>query len=128
AAIVGAGALLRIRRNALALMLAGPIAMALLPAALHRYPFDGARLTVYLTPCVLLLAIFGFKAIAEWVFVADSTGGPPVALQPEHGRAIHPTSLSRVRYVALLPLAYVIGVNVFWCGYHLVIPRTRGHL
>lgn len=84
-------------------ILAGPVAMALVPAALHRYPFDGARLTVYLTPCVILLTVIGFKAVAD-------------VLTP------------RIRQVALLPVIVFLAAAVYWCGLHLVVPRTRGHL
>jgi hypothetical protein len=93
----------RTRQSPLLAFLAAPIGMALVPAAMQRYPFDGARLTAFLTPCVMLLATIGFKAIADVLF-------------------------PRVRQLAWLPVIAVLGTGLFWCGRHLVVPRTRGHL
>ena len=45
-------------------ILAGPILLTLLAAAAQRYPFDGARLTAFLMPSVLLLAVIGCQWIA----------------------------------------------------------------
>src|SRR5665213_756968 len=90
-------------RPAHLMMLAGPILIALLAAAAHRYPFDGARLTAFLTPCVLLLAAFGLRWIVQ-------IAGPQLAM------------------ISLAPTAYVLILAAFWSGLHLLHPRNRGHL
>jgi hypothetical protein len=87
------------------LALAGPIAMAVLAAAAHRYPFDGGRLTVFLTPQVLLLMAIGFRALAtEWW---PTRPGRTVTAIAAAGLIIVPTS------------------NAAW---HIFRPRTRGHM
>ncbi|HET6247936.1 MAG TPA: hypothetical protein VFE47_09595 [Tepidisphaeraceae bacterium] len=102
-AIFGGVALWKQRQRQLLAMLGGPILLALVPAALHRYPFDGGRLTVFLAPCMMLLAVIGFKD-----FTAQCS--------------------RRLGVASLLPVAYVVGVGCYWCGLHLAVPRNRGHL
>lgn len=87
----------------LLLLLTAPILVAIAAAAAHRYPFDGARLSVFLAPCVLLLAAFGFR----WIWLALVPG---------------------IGVFALTPAAYALGVACFWSGLHLIHPRTRADL
>ena len=51
-------------------LLTGPLLAVLLAAALHRYPFDGGHLTMFLTPAVILLSALGF----EHLFVDEPAG------------------------------------------------------
>jgi uncharacterized membrane protein len=102
-AVAGALALYRAGKMQLLAMLVGPIAMAVLGAAAHKYPFDGGRLTFFLTPCILPLAMLGF----QWLY---------------HALA------GRIGYWSLAPLAYMLAVMVFWAGLHAVVTRHRDHL
>jgi hypothetical protein len=89
-------------RNEL-LILAGPIVTALAAAALHRYPFDGSRLTCFLSGPTLLLATIGLRSIY---------------------RGLTPLG----RPLAAAPTAFLLGVAIVVAGFHLVVPRNRGHL
>jgi hypothetical protein len=102
-AIAGAVALYRARRFQLLAMLIGPIAMTILTAVVHKYPFDGGRLTFFLTPCILLLTMFGI----QWFY--DVTK-------------------SRIGHVSIIPLGYMLAVAIFWAGLHAVVPRHRENL
>lgn len=84
-------------------ILAGPIVVTLAAAAAQRYPFDGARLCTFLCPSVLLLATIGLK----WWY----------------------ESIARRNWiVAVAPAAFLAIVAIISAGWHLVIPRNRGHL
>ena len=84
-------------------MLVNPIGMNLLAAAADRYPFDGARLTVFLAPAVLLLAGGGCQAIWEWVG-------------------------DRLKWLWVVAAAALVAVAAANSAFHLVVPRARGHL
>jgi uncharacterized membrane protein len=84
-------------------IIAGPIAVTLVAAAAQRYPFDGARLCTFLCPSILLLATLGLK---RWYdFIAR-----------------------RNWIVAIAPSAFVLVVALISAGWHLAVPRNRGHL
>jgi hypothetical protein len=103
AAAIGAFALLRKGRMTLLGLLLGPVVMTLAAAAAQRFPFDGARLTAFLVPDLLLLAQIGLSYFT-------------LGLWP------------RISYAALIPAVYVIGVGLYWAGLNLATPQTRGHL
>jgi hypothetical protein len=84
-------------------MLAGPILFTLLAAAVHRYPFDGARLTTFLVPGVLLLSCIGIE-----FFFRRMSG--------------------RNKSIAIIPGVFLAGIAMYWAVLHLAIPRTRAHL
>ena len=65
-AVAGLVAMIRSGRWMLAAIIAGPLVMNLLAAALHRYPFEG-RLTLYLIPSVFLLAGNGAGVVYDWM-------------------------------------------------------------
>ena len=100
-AIAGAfwlGAKRRYRTLALLLLPAG---FHLLAAFLQRYPFDGARLTVYLTVPLAMLAGAGTLAFYQW-------------LAPNVGR------------LAIAPALITLAIPAWSAAVHLVVPRQRG--
>jgi uncharacterized membrane protein len=101
--ICGIASLIRSRRWAILGILAGPILLTIFAAAVQRYPFDGARLTAFLTPDVLVLAVIGFQWIAISLF-------------------------ARISWLAFAPTAFVAILALFWAGDHLIRPPSRGHL
>ncbi len=101
--LLGAFQLIRARRASILFMLAGPILFAIVAAGAHRYPFDGARLTTFLIPGVLLLATIGI----EFFF-----------------RLIWP----RNQPIAMIPGLFLAGLAMYWAVLHLIVPRTRAHL
>ena len=102
-AIAGAIWLWRAHKRDQLLILAGPILTALAAAAAHRYPFDGSRLTCFLSGPTLLLATIGLR----WIYGGLVPLGRPLAVAPT---------------------AFVLGVAIVGAGFHLVVPRNRGHL
>jgi len=62
-ALVGAASLWR-RSTLRAVLLVGPLLLALIASALHRYPLGG-RLVFFLLPCVWLLAARGIRALTR---------------------------------------------------------------
>ncbi|MDB5330809.1 MAG: hypothetical protein JWP03_1960 [Phycisphaerales bacterium] len=103
AVVVGIIALARAGKGQVLGIVAGPIGMAILAAAAHRYPFDGARLSTYLAAPVLLLTAIGL----QWVFAGLA------------------------KYVGpwgLVPTGYVLAVAAYWAGLHVIVPRNRGNL
>ena len=54
------------RRRAMAVLLLGPVLLTVGAAVAHRYPVEG-RLTLFLTPVVLLAAAAAADAIASWL-------------------------------------------------------------
>ena len=101
--VIGAVHLWRAGRRELLGVLVLPILFTLAAAALHRYPFGGTRLTLFLAPSCLLLVGAGLLALREMRW--PRTGQWWVALP-----------------VALLALHGVIDV------YHLRVPRYRGNM
>lgn len=65
-AIVGAASLRNQRDGETFRLLTLPFALAIAAAALHRYPFAGDRVSLYLVPFELMLAGAGVEAIAAW--------------------------------------------------------------
>ena len=71
--LIGAGALWRRGRRTVVLLCLAPFALALLAAALRRYPYGGvahgspARVMQYLAPGICLLVGFGASVVLEWV-------------------------------------------------------------
>ncbi len=102
-AVAGGVALYRTRGKQLLAILAGPLAIAIVAAAAHRYPFDGARLTLFLSGSMLLLAVIGF----EWIF-----SQAPL----------------RLRKATLALPAYVLITALITAAIHIVHPRNRGHM
>jgi hypothetical protein len=84
-------------------ILGGPILVALLAAVAHRYPFDGSRLTCFLSGPALLLAVIGLR----WIYLGTIRFGRPVAAAPA---------------------AFVLGIAIIPAAMHLVAPRNRGHV
>jgi hypothetical protein len=66
-AVPGAMMLWRHRRRTILRMMLLPLALNLAAAFLHRYPFGGARITVYAAPAVLLLAAAGLPEVLLWL-------------------------------------------------------------
>ncbi|HEY7309116.1 MAG TPA: glycosyltransferase family 39 protein [Gemmataceae bacterium] len=85
-ALVGAASLWR-RWPSRVVLLAGPLPLALIACALHRYPLGG-RLLFFLVPCVWLLAARGVGALlqrlpsrlAQWGWVLPAVLLVPAAL------------------------------------------------
>jgi hypothetical protein len=102
-AILGAYALVRTRRLQLLGFLTGPLLAALAAAAVHRYPFDGARLTAFLVPSVVLLAVLGLEFIVQ-------------------------TGWRRLGYFTWIPAGFLAGLSIFWAAIHLAVPHTRSNL
>lgn len=103
AGILGAWALNQNRQFQLLTILAGPVFIAIAAAAARCYPFDGARLTAFLSPDVLLLAALGMQFFVQ-------------------------AGWQRLRYATWLPPVFVAGAAVAWAMVHLAFPHTRGHL
>lgn len=101
--IIGSILLWRTGRRQLLGALGLPIMLTLLAAALHHYPYDGTRLTLFLAPLCLLLAGFGIESAAMWL-----------------------RSKPRVWRVALAGGLLTIGTIP--AAYHLIVPRYRGHI
>ncbi|MDB5173014.1 MAG: hypothetical protein JWM97_949 [Phycisphaerales bacterium] len=103
AMVVGIIWLVRAGKEQMPGIVAGPIGMAILAAAAHRYPFDGARLSTFLAAPVLLLATIGlrcaFEGLAKYI-------GP----------------------WGWVPTGYMLAIAAYWSGLHLLVPRNRGHL
>ncbi|MBI2826865.1 MAG: glycosyltransferase family 39 protein [Planctomycetia bacterium] len=57
--VIGAVALMRRRQWSLALVVLAPLALAFVAAAMHRYPYGGARLAQYYAPLACLTAGLG---------------------------------------------------------------------
>ena len=65
-AVVGGRALWTHHRRQMLGVLVMPAALVLVAAAIRQYPFNGSRLTLFLTPSLFLLAGFGMIALLEW--------------------------------------------------------------
>jgi hypothetical protein len=102
-AVAGAIGLARTGRYYTLAILLNPLALNLAASALHRYPFDGGRLTLYLTVDAYLLAAAGTLAIYRWL--QSSIGA--IAVAPG---------------VLLVILAAVSAVL------HVAAPRQRGNI
>lgn len=87
--------LIRTGRGMLAWAFTGPMLFCLLAACLHKYPFTGERITIFLVPGLFLLVVFGM----EWL--------------SEHWR-----------WWALAP-APLLAAGIGLAGYHLVVPHAR---
>jgi hypothetical protein len=95
-AVVGAIALGRRRRDVLVLLVL-PIALALLAACLHRYPYGGVRVMVYAAPAVVVLVAAGVPPTFAWL----------------RAHLPGPVWVRRLAYGAVaLPLLLVAGVAV----------------
>lgn len=101
--LVGIGWFMRRRKLMQAAMLLNPLALNLLAATAHRYPFDGQRLTVYLVPAVLLFAAAGADEIYRF------------------GRA----AFGRF---ALAPAVAMVAIAAGTAAFHLALPRYRAHI
>lgn len=100
-AIVGAVAL-RIRNDGETFaLLTLPFALAIAAAALHRYPFAGDRVSLYLVPFELMLAGAGVEAVAGWLPAAP-------------------------RLAWRIGAAAVLAYPVYLAAAHLVHPRSNG--
>jgi len=95
-AVLGAVHLVRTGRARLLWAFAGPMFFCLLAAALHKYPFTGDRITIFLVPGLLLLFGFGIEWFAE----------------------------THWRWWAVVPLPMVVAGTCL-AGYHLVVPHSR---
>ena len=82
-------------------MLGGPIGFTLLAAAVHRYPFDGARLTTFLVPGVLLLSCIGIEFFFRWMS-------------------------GRNKLIAIIPGIFLVGIAMYWAVLHLANTRSAG--
>lgn len=102
-ACLGAATLWKTGRRRILIMLAGPVALTVLATAVHGYPYDGGRLTAFLSPGLLLIAFIG---AAHW---HRSTGWP-------------------LRLGAPVAVAYLAAVACFWATLHALTPRHRDHL
>ncbi|MGB7159192.1 MAG: glycosyltransferase family 39 protein [Tepidisphaeraceae bacterium] len=103
-AIVGAWRLWRDGQRQLLGILLAPAGLTLLAAFVHRYPFGGSRVTVFLIPAVILLAGNGI----EWICrAASETKWQPLA----RGFVV-----------------VVLAIGVAQAAYHLLVPRHRGHI
>jgi hypothetical protein len=67
-ALLGAVALWRGGRRGWVVLLALPVALALLAACLHRYPYGGVRVMAYAAPAVVLLAGAGVPVALDWLW------------------------------------------------------------
>jgi hypothetical protein len=65
-AAVGGYALWTHRRRQVLGVLVMPAVLVLVASAIRQYPFNGSRLTLFLTPSVFLLVGFGIIALFEW--------------------------------------------------------------
>lgn len=98
-AIVGAIALRDRHDGESYRLLTLPFALAIAAAALHRYPFAGDRVNLYLVPFELMLAGAGVEAVAAWLPSAPRTawrvGAAAVLAYPIYlaaGHLLHPRS------------------------------------
>jgi hypothetical protein len=66
-ALVGAAALWRRGLRGWVVLLVLPVALALLAACLHRYPYGGVRVLAYAAPAVVLLVAAGTPAALDWL-------------------------------------------------------------
>jgi hypothetical protein len=103
AALLGGWTIWRERRIELFVLLCGPVSIVMFAAAVHRYPLDGARLNVFLTPGLLILAVTGFRWFAARYF-------------------------SSFQFAAFVPLGYLFLTVFYWSIYHLVEARNRSHI
>ncbi len=101
--IVGFVALWRERRVAPLLALFGPLCLLIVAAAAKRYPFEGARLTVFLAPELLLLTAIGIDAIER------------------RGAAL-------VQWIGIGAAGALICIAGGLAIFHLAVPRMRGHV
>jgi hypothetical protein len=101
--LAGAVQLWRAGHRQLLGMLVMPVLLTLLAAALHRYPFGGTRLTLFLAPGCLLLVGAGLEPLRR-------------VLLPRTGRA----------WLAVPALILAVGVAI--SVYHLWVPRYRGNM
>ena len=101
--VAGTVWLVQMRKLRILALLVNPIGINLLAAAAQRYPFDGARVTVYLTPALFLLGCIGIEGLYFW-------------------------TRRGARHWALVPGAALLAVVVGGAAFHLVIPRYRGHV
>src|SRR5262249_21996800 len=97
-ALIGATSLRR-RRPARLVLLFGPLVLALIASALHRYPLGG-RLLFFLVPCVWLLAARGISVLARRIRARLAWAG------------------------WVLPAALLIPAAL-WAGRHLVMVTPR---
>jgi hypothetical protein len=103
--LVGVWSLWRRDRRALGLLVL-PVLFALLAGALHRYPFHG-RLTLFLTPALILLIAEGAAQVRSRIMAGKGTG-----------------LLRRVASAAVL--AAILLFPTLQAVYHLAEPRVRG--
>ncbi len=66
-AVPGAVMLWRRGSRTLVGMMTAPLVLNLAAAFLHRYPFGGARITVYAAPAILLLGAAGVPPVLAWL-------------------------------------------------------------
>jgi hypothetical protein len=79
-AVPGAIMLWRHGRRTVELMMVLPLALNLAAAFLHRYPFGGARITVYAAPAVLLLGAAGVPPVRVWLGTRSQLLGVGLAI------------------------------------------------
>ncbi len=91
------------KRIDLLLLLVMPLVLLFVASAAKRYPMDGGRLTAFLAPGLLLLAAMGIELMEESIV--------PIVYQS-----------------GLIAAAALLGIAVGLAGFHLVVPRMRGHI
>jgi len=82
-----------------------PAVLVLVASAIRQYPFNGSRLTLFLTPNVFLLAGVGVVALIEW------TGGHP-----------------KWKWLAVAVPGYLLAVAAWWAIVYLVRPPIYGNM
>jgi hypothetical protein len=98
--VLGAWAWVTARRWELLLAIVVPIALVLLAACLHRYPYGGNRLTLFLAPGLFILAAQGILEVRNHL-------------------------LPRIGHAWLAVPVFVVGVGL----YHIVFrPPVRAHI
>jgi hypothetical protein len=82
-----------------------PAVLVLVASAIRQYPFNGSRLTLFLTPSLFLLAGFGMIALIEWA----------------RADAIR-------KWLARGVAGYLLAVAAWHAGVYLVRPPTYGDM
>jgi hypothetical protein len=77
-AVVGGALLWRSGRRAEVVLLVLPVALALVAACLHSYPYGGSRVLVYAAPAVVLLIAAGAGPTLAWLRPRTRLGGAAV--------------------------------------------------
>jgi hypothetical protein len=98
-ALVGAVSWWRTGRREQVILLAAPVALALLAACLRAYPYGGARVVVYAAPALTLLTAPGIPPLFAWLS-------------------------SRARWLLVVP-AVVLLAPLALALYHLAVPWDR---